>query len=139
MQPVGHLYIMTQKRETMLQFIIFLLSSTFALLVNATPVCRDAMILSGGDVPNTDLPTTVSEEGIREIQLAQFLENLEVSFFCAGLANITDWGANGYSNDSIEIVGKIAAVRILLPYPQKIKPADANASLARGDPSPVSA
>ncbi|KAH7111070.1 ferritin-like domain-containing protein [Dendryphion nanum] len=81
--------------------------STF--LVSATPLCPETIDVAGGGLPNSTLPSTVSESGIREIQLAQFLENLEVEFFTTGLTNITDWGTTGYSNNSVEIVGRIAA------------------------------
>ncbi|KAH8704538.1 ferritin-like domain-containing protein [Phaeosphaeriaceae sp. PMI808] len=78
-------------------------------LVSAAPLCPETIDMAGGGLPNTTLPSAVSERGIREIQLAQFLENLEVEFFTAGFANITDWGTTGYSNNSAKIVGKIAA------------------------------
>ncbi|KAF2181008.1 hypothetical protein K469DRAFT_692524 [Zopfia rhizophila CBS 207.26] len=87
----------------------------FSALVDAAPLCPKTINTAGGGLPNTTLPAAVSEGGIKEIQLAQFLENLEVSFFTAGSANITKWGTNGYSNDSIEIVSKIAAVPLIPP------------------------
>jgi hypothetical protein len=94
-----------------------MLSSTFSLflfgfsifLIRAAPLCPE-IDMAGGSLPNTTLPSTLSESGIREIQLAQFLDNLEVDFFTTGYANITAWGTTGYSNDSAEIVGKVAAV-----------------------------
>jgi hypothetical protein len=90
---------------------IFLLgASTF--LVNAAPLCPETIDMAGGGLPNTTLPSVVSKGGIREIQLAQFLENLEVDFFTTGFMNLTDWGTAGYSEDSVEVVGKIAAVRV---------------------------
>lgn len=71
--------------------------------------------------PNTTLPSTITECGIREIQLAQFLENLEVDFFTTGFANITAWGTTSYSNNSAEIVGKIAAVGAPPEHPETIR------------------
>jgi hypothetical protein len=91
------------------------LSIAFGVLVGAAPLYPKTINVAGGGLPNSKLPIVVSESGIRDIQLAQFLENLEVSFFTAGSSNITKWGTSGYSNDSIEIVSKIAAVSALLP------------------------
>ena len=79
-------------------------------LVSAAPLCPETIDMAGGGLPNTTLPSIVSESGIREIQLAQFLENLEVELFTTGFTNITDWGTTAFSNNSAEIVGKIAAV-----------------------------
>jgi hypothetical protein len=92
-------------------FSIFLFgASTF--LASAAPLCPDTIDMAGGGLLNTTLPSMVSKSGIREIQLAQFLENLEVDFFTTGFMNLTDWGTAGYSEDSAEVVGKIAAVRV---------------------------
>ncbi|KAF2452291.1 hypothetical protein BDY21DRAFT_294965 [Lineolata rhizophorae] len=82
--------------------------STF--LVSAAPLCPETIDMAGGGLPNTTLPSTVSDSGVREIQLAQFLEILKVEFFTARFTNVTDWGKTDYSNNSAEIVGKIAAV-----------------------------
>jgi hypothetical protein len=87
--------------------------------------------MAGGGLPNTKLPSSVTQTGIREIQLAQFLENLEVDFFTKGSANITGWGTTGYSNDSAEIVGKIAAVGII-SKPLRL---NTNIHIARESPS----
>jgi hypothetical protein len=94
-----------------LSFFLFGFSTFF---VTAAPLCPKTIDMAGGGLPNTTLPSTVSNSGVREIQLAQFLENLEVEFFTTGFTNITDWGTTGYSNNSAEIVGKIAAVGVLL-------------------------
>ncbi len=82
------------------------------VFAQVTPLCPDIIFTAGGGLPNTTLPNTVSASGIGEIQLAQFLENLEVEFFTVGAANLTSWGTAGFSNDSAEIVTKIAAVSI---------------------------
>ncbi|KAF2186049.1 hypothetical protein K469DRAFT_687464 [Zopfia rhizophila CBS 207.26] len=79
------------------------------VLVDAALLCPETIITAGGELPNTTLPAAISGSGIQEIQLAQFLENLEVSFFTVNSANIKKWDRGGYSNDSIEIVSKIAA------------------------------
>jgi hypothetical protein len=100
----------------MLSFTLHIFLSLFGfstVLVSAAPLCPETIATAGGGLPNTTLPTTVSKSGIREIQLAQFLENLEVDFFTTGFANITAWGTTSYSNKSAEIVGKIAAVGVI--------------------------
>ncbi len=74
------------------------------------PICFNTINLAGGGVPITTLPDSISPSGIREIQLAQFLKNLEVNFFTTRFANITSWGTTSYPNSSAEIIGKIAAV-----------------------------
>jgi len=98
----------------MLSYLFPVLSFTFGVLVSGAPLCPDIISTAGGGLPNGTLPPAVSQSGIKEIQLALFLENLEVSFFTAGVANISRWGTNGYANDSMEIVNKIAAVSVLL-------------------------
>jgi hypothetical protein len=56
----------------------------------------------------------ISTDAIKELQLAFFLENLEASFFTVGLTNITGWGTDGYPNDAIQVVSKVAAVSVLI-------------------------
>jgi hypothetical protein len=82
-------------------FAIWLLSS---LVVRGTSACADDSFQS---IP---LPTTLSPSGLKEIKLAQFLKNLEFSFFTAGSVNISEWGSNGYSNNITVSVDKIATV-----------------------------
>jgi hypothetical protein len=96
-----------------LTVIFWTLSTIFDVYVGAAPPCPETIDIAGGGLPNGAFPTAISESGIKEIQLALFLENLEVSFFTGGSANITNWGIGGYSNDSIEIVRKVAAVSTL--------------------------
>lgn len=88
--------------------IFSVLSLTLCGSTSATPLYPKLIITAGGGLPNTTLPATVSQSWLKEIQLAKFLESLEVSFFTAGSANITKWG-NGYSNDLIEIHNRIPA------------------------------
>ena len=88
------------------------LSMTLINFSAASPLCCNITGKAGGGPPNEGFPTLISENAIKEFQLMLFLENLEASFFTTGLANITSWGANGYPNDMIEIIGKIAAVSV---------------------------
>ena len=44
----------------------------------------------------------------------QFFENLEVLFFNNSLINIGKWGTNEYTNDTVKIVSKIAALGVSL-------------------------
>jgi hypothetical protein len=78
--------------------------------VNATPLTSVTIEMAGGGLPNTTLPRIITTSGTREIQLAQFLENLEVSFFTQGVVNISSWGTSGYRNDSTKLLSRIAAV-----------------------------
>jgi hypothetical protein len=55
----------------------------------------------------------VSKNAIKELQLAYFLENLKVSFFNVDLINLMSWGTNGYSNNTVKTVRKVATVSIL--------------------------
>jgi hypothetical protein len=89
-------------------------SLTLTVLTKAAPapLCPELIKTAGGGLPNITLPATVSQSALKEIQLAQFLENVEVNFFSTGSANITEWGTGGYSNDTIDIVSKIAAVSL---------------------------
>lgn len=91
-------------------------SSLFAgSLVAAAPLCNNVTDIAGGGLPNIGKPPSISESAVKGFQLALFLENLEVSFFQAGLSNITEWSHNGYANDTIEVVTEIAAVSGLAP------------------------
>ena len=84
-------------------------------LVAAAPLCNNTINVAGGSLPDIGMPPSISASAVKDFQLALFLENLEVSFFQAGLANITKWGAYGYPNDTIEVVTKVAAVSALAP------------------------
>jgi hypothetical protein len=82
------------------------------IFVRAAPLCPETIAMAGGGLPNTELPRTITQSGIREIQLAQFLENLEVEFFTEGFNNISAWGTGSFSNSTAEIVGIIASVSV---------------------------
>ncbi|KAL6406238.1 putative sexual development protein [Ilyonectria robusta] len=77
----------------------------------AKPLCSDSLEMAGGGMPNNTLPAVISEEAKDEIQIAQFIKNLQVAFLKEGLANITKWDISGYGNNTVEIVNTIAAVR----------------------------
>jgi hypothetical protein len=55
-----------------------MLSSTFSIflfgfstfVIGAAPLCPETIDTAGGGLPNTTLPSTVTENGIREIQIA---------------------------------------------------------------------
>ena len=81
-------------------------------LVTAMP-CSQVRATAGGGPPNGQIPTMVSKNAIKELQLAHFLENLKVSVFNVGLINLTNWGTDGFSNDTVETVRKVAAVSVL--------------------------
>ncbi|KZF21429.1 hypothetical protein L228DRAFT_212327 [Xylona heveae TC161] len=70
---------------------------------------QDQVVAGGGvpDIPPPPSPLTKSEA--QNIQLANFLENLEVNFFSQGLANITSWGVGDYPFNIVDIVTKIVA------------------------------
>ena len=89
----------------------FAVSLCFGLLASCTPY-SDAATTAGGGPPNSPVPAEISVSGAKDIQLTEFLENLEVSFFSAGSANLSNWGTDGYSNSSINTVNRIAAVSI---------------------------
>lgn len=74
------------------------------------PLCSESIEAAGGGQPNSILPTEISANAMKGLQFAHFLKNMEVSFFNAGLKNLTEWGASGLRNDTMEIVSKIAAV-----------------------------
>lgn len=90
---------------------LFYASSVLAgSLVAAAPLCNNVTNVARGGLPNIEKPPFISASAAKGFQLALFLENLEASFFQAGLSNITEWSHNGYANDTIEVVTEVAAV-----------------------------
>jgi hypothetical protein len=89
-----------------------LYASTFAVgsIATAAPPCSESIDAAGGGPPNNGMPTVISASAIKDLQLANFLENIEVAFFNASLANLTEWGISRFPNYTIEVVRKIAAV-----------------------------
>lgn len=93
----------------------FMVMSFFSIgLATAGPLCTNTTDIAGGGLPNSGRPPVLSQAAVRDLQLLLFLENLEASYFSSGLSNVTKWGIHGYPNDTIEIVGKIAAVSTFL-------------------------
>ncbi|KAI9773158.1 MAG: hypothetical protein M1840_008279 [Geoglossum simile] len=90
----------------------FIWASSIALAAPA-PICHNITDIAGGGLPNIEAPPFLSQNTVLGLQIANFLENLEAFFFVDGLKNITTWGINGYPNDTIEVVGKIAAQEII--------------------------
>jgi hypothetical protein len=82
------------------------------IFVRAAPLCPETITMAGGGLPNATLPKTITQSGIKEIQLAQFLENLEVEFFTEGFNNISAWGTESFSNSTAEIICRIASVSV---------------------------
>ena len=89
-------------------------------LIATAPLCNNTIDMAGSGLPNTEMPPSISASAVKHFQLALFLENLEVSFFQAGLANITKWNTTGYSNDTVEVVTKVAAISALLLNPRML-------------------
>ena len=89
-----------------------LYASTFTVggIATATPPCPESIETAGGGPPNNGMPTVISAGAIKELQLANFLENMEVSFFNASLTNLTEWDISRFPNNNIEVVSKSAAV-----------------------------
>ena len=83
----------------------------------AAPLCSDTINTAGGGPPNSGDPMLISPNAVKEFQLALFLENLEYFYFQTGLQNASQWGINGYPNDTVEILGKIAAVSFAIDSP----------------------
>jgi hypothetical protein len=87
----------------------FVYISSLALGSAATP-CPDSIDTARGGLSSGGLSTTIATNVIKELQLAFFLENLELSFFNMSLTNLGQWGTNGYSNNTIQAIEQIAAV-----------------------------
>lgn len=91
---------------------VLLYASSFIVggIVAAAPLCSETINSAGGGPPSSVIPTAISSCAIKELQLAYFLENVEASFFNAGLNNLTEWDTSGLPNDTSEVITKIAAV-----------------------------
>ena len=95
--------------------LLYISSIALGSFAITAPLCSKTIDTAGSGPPNSRIPTVISAGAIKELQLAYFLENLEVLFFNTSLTDITKWGTSEYHNNTIEIVTKIAAVSILLP------------------------
>ena len=96
--------------------LLFAYSIALGGLAATVPLCSDTIDIAGGGTPNSENSTAISMEAIKELQLAVFLENLQVSLFNTGLTNLTGWDMSGYTNDTLQTISIIAAVNSPLPF-----------------------
>ena len=68
-------------------------SLSFATLARCAP--RPDIGIAGGGPSNSPVPVEISVSGAKDVQLTQFLENLEVSFFSAASTNLSNWDTCG--------------------------------------------
>ena len=82
-----------------------------APLVTGTNLPPNIAHQAGGGLPNQPGTPQVSQNGLENFQLANFLENLESAFFQEGLMNYTRWGTGGQTNgvSNMAVVSRIAA------------------------------
>jgi hypothetical protein len=92
----------------MLLHIFAAISLSFATFARCAPF--PDIGIAGGGPPNSPVPVEISVSGAKDVQLTQFLENLEVSFFSAASTNLSNWDTAGYSNSSLDTVNRITAV-----------------------------
>ncbi|KIW92335.1 uncharacterized protein Z519_07319 [Cladophialophora bantiana CBS 173.52] len=80
-------------------------------IVTGTNLPSNIAQLAGGGLPNQPGSPRVSQSGLGNFQLANFLENLESAFFQEGLINYTQWGTGGQTNgvSNMAVVSRIAA------------------------------
>jgi hypothetical protein len=83
---------------------------SFATFARCAPFPFPDIGIAGGGPPNSPVPVEISVSGAKDVQLTQFLENLEVSFFYAASTNLSNWDTAGYSNSSLDTVNRITAV-----------------------------
>ncbi|MCJ1285719.1 hypothetical protein MMC26_005060 [Xylographa opegraphella] len=72
-------------------------------------ISTEVVSIAGGGVPDGPLPSALSKSALNDIQVANFLENLESAFFQAAVTNITAWGTTGFPDDTLDIVRRVAA------------------------------
>lgn len=68
---------------------------------------------AGGGPPNSPIPAEMSTNGVKAVQLTQFLENLEDSFFSAGSRNLSKWDTKEYPNSSLDTASIINVISCL--------------------------
>jgi len=80
-------------------------------LVTGTALPPNVAQLAGGGLPNQPGSPRVSQNGLANFQVANFLENLESAFFQEGLFNFSSWGASSQTSgiNNIDVVSHIAA------------------------------
>ncbi|MCJ1294845.1 hypothetical protein MMC34_006404 [Xylographa carneopallida] len=72
-------------------------------------ISTEVALTAGGGVPNTPFPSTLSKSTLNDIQVANFLENLESAFFHAAVTNLTGWGTTGFPDDTLDLIRRVAA------------------------------
>jgi hypothetical protein len=90
---------------------LFVRSISAVPLIAGTALPPNIVQQAGGGLPNAPGQPQVSQNGINNFQVANFLENLESAFFQEGLTNYTWWGTGGQTNgvSNLEVVSHIAA------------------------------
>ncbi|KAJ9643264.1 hypothetical protein H2204_002160 [Knufia peltigerae] len=80
-------------------------------LITGTALPPQITQQAGGGLSNQPGTPKLSQNGINNFQVANFLENLESAFFQEGLMNFTRWGSGGTTNgvSNMNVVSHIAA------------------------------
>ena len=68
--------------------LLYISSIALGSFATAAPLCSETIDTAGGGPPNSGVLTVISAGAIKELQLAYFLENLEVLFFNTSLTDI---------------------------------------------------
>ncbi|KAH6665211.1 hypothetical protein B0J14DRAFT_620947 [Halenospora varia] len=90
-----------------------MLRTIIGSLVATAPLCNNITDIAGGSLLYIDKPSSISTSAVKDFQLALFLENLEASFFQAGLTNITGWNISGYPHDTIKVQEEVYVTTII--------------------------
>lgn len=106
-----------------MRFLASLFAYPIALggLAATIPLCSDTIDIAGGGTPNSENSTVISTKAMKELQLAVFLENLQVSLFNTGLTNLTGWNMSGYTNDTFQAFSTIAVVNFPIPVQRYLR------------------
>ena len=65
------------------------------------PLCSETIDIAGGGIPDSETSTPISIEALKEVQLAVFLENLQVFLFNTILNNLTGGNMSEYTNNTL--------------------------------------
>ena len=79
-------------------------------LIAIAPLCSNVINIASSSLLSNSQLLLLFLAAIKDLQLALFLENLEVSYFSSGLSNITKQGTNRYLNDTIKVISKVAVI-----------------------------
>src|SRR6266702_4730751 len=94
----------------------FVTPTTDALIPTTTisPSGISSLVVKATSAPSVTL--SVSPTGPADLQFAQYIKNLEVSFFASGLQNVSSLAPNGsYRSNLADILENITAVRYFGP------------------------